>query len=123
LNRKLRLTVDLYRHELDFVSPNNIYDETRTGIRLSLDRALWSDFLIGTISYSVEDVGIALNSGFHNWVEKDSGTPPVPTAIMPNVPKTILAETGEQLFQRVGTTLAYDTRNSTRLPNHGQRTE
>ena len=26
-------------------------------------------------------------------------------------------------IQRFGATLAYDTRNSTRLPNHGQRTE
>ena len=64
LNRKLSLGVDLYRHQLNFESPNNIYDETRTGVRLSLTRALWSDFLIGSVSYTLEDVGISLNSGF-----------------------------------------------------------
>jgi outer membrane protein insertion porin family len=58
LNRKLALGVDLYRHQLNFESPNNIYDETRTGVRLSLTRALWSDFLIGSVSYTIEDVGI-----------------------------------------------------------------
>ena len=31
LNRKLSLGVDFYRHQLDFESPNNIYDETLTG--------------------------------------------------------------------------------------------
>jgi outer membrane protein insertion porin family len=123
LNRKLSLNVDLYRHELDFVSPNNIYDETRTGVRLSLERALWSDFLIGSVSYSIEDVGIALNSPFHGGLEKLTGNPPVPTHIHPNVPSEIMSQLGDHFYQRFGGTLAYDTRNSTRLPNHGQRTE
>ena len=65
LNRKLPFGVDLYRHQLNFESPNNIYDETRTGLRLSLTRALWSDFFIGSVSYTLEDVGIDLNGGFH----------------------------------------------------------
>ncbi len=67
LNRKLALGVDLYRHQLNFESPNNIYDETRTGVRLSLTRALWSDFLIGSVSYTLEDVGINLVSPYHGW--------------------------------------------------------
>jgi outer membrane protein insertion porin family len=117
LNRKLSFGVDLYRHQLDFESPNNIFDETRTGMRLSLTRALWSDFFIGSISYTLEDVGISLNSGFNG-----------PMAVFPNfiprnVPQAILDETGDHLYQRFGGTLAYDTRNSTQLPNHGQRTE
>ncbi len=124
LNRKLSLGVDLYRHQLDFESPNNIYDETRTGMRLSLTRALWSDFLIGSVSYTIEDVGIALNSGWHGRIYD-------PSSIFtggsgddtPNVPQAILDQTGDQVFQRFGITLAYDTRNSTQLPNHGQRTE
>jgi outer membrane protein insertion porin family len=126
LNRKLALGVDLYRHQLNFESPNNIYDESRTGIRLSLTRALWSDFFIGSISYTAEDVGIALNSGWHN----DKVLPAPPPAIPPspvltpaNVPKDILEQTGDHIYNRLGTTLAYDTRNSTQLPNHGQRTE
>src|SRR5580704_13771790 len=67
LNRKLSLGIDLYRHQLQYESPNNIFDEDRTGMRLSLTRALWSDFFIGSISYTVEDVGISLNSPFHDW--------------------------------------------------------
>ena len=65
LNRKLSFGVDLYRDQLDFESPNNIYDETRTGMKLSLTRALGSDFLLGTLSYGIEDVGISLNGGWH----------------------------------------------------------
>jgi len=123
LNRKLALGVDLYRHQLNFESPNNIYDEARTGMRLSLTRALWSDFFIGSISYTLEDVGISLNSGFHGNETKLAGSPPVPTVIPRNVPNAILDQTGDNLYNRFGITLAYDTRNSVQLPNHGQRTE
>ncbi len=41
----------------------------------------------------------------------------------PNVPNAILDQVGDNFYQRLGTSLAYDTRNSTQLPNHGQRTE
>ena len=119
LNRKLALGVDLFRHQLNFESPNNIYDETRTGGKVSLTRALGSDFLIGSVSYTVEDIGISLNSGWHGG--EYSGNPP--QVVTPNVPNAILAQVGDNLYQRVGTSIAYDTRNSTQLPNHGQRTE
>jgi outer membrane protein insertion porin family len=124
-NRKLSLDVDLYRHEMDYESPNNIYDETRTGARLSLTRALWSDFLIGSVSYTIEDVGISLNGGFYDSYEGLVGAPPFvfPVTIPANVPQAILDQTGDHLFHRFGTSLAYDTRNSVQLPNGGQRTE
>ncbi|MGA2245193.1 MAG: outer membrane protein assembly factor BamA [Verrucomicrobiota bacterium] len=121
LNRKLSLGVDLYRRELDFESPNNIYDETRTGAKISLTRALGSDFLIGSLSYNPEDVGISLNSGWHNAnpnIITTNGTPQTR-----NVPNAILNQVGDQFFNRFGGSLAYDTRNSVQLPNHGQRTE
>jgi len=124
LNRKLALGVDLYRHQMNYESPNNIYDETRTGARVSLTRALGSDFLIGSVSYTLEDVGINLNSGFY---DSHIGPPPgylqFPANISANVPAAILSQVGDHLFQRFGASLAYDTRNSNRLPNHGQRTE
>ena len=120
LDRKLTLGVDLYEHQLNFESPNNIYDKTLTGGKVSLTRALGSDFLIGSVSYSPEDVRISLNNGWHGWQYK--GTP-VPTTITPNVPDAILSQVGESFYQRFGGSLAYDTRNNTRLPNHGQRTE
>ena len=66
LNRKLSLGVDIYRHQLDFESPNNIFDETRTGVRLSLKRAHCGAISSSAaISYTIEDVGISLNGGFH----------------------------------------------------------
>jgi len=117
LNHKLSLGVDLYRHQLDFESPNNIFNESRTGMKLSLTRALGSDFLIGSVSYTIEDVGISLNGGWHDW------EPTLPIWTPPNVPQAILDETGDHFYQRFGASLAYDTRNSTLLPNHGQRSE
>jgi outer membrane protein insertion porin family len=120
LGHKLALGVDLYLHELQFESPNNIYDERRLGARVSLTRALWTDFLIGSVSTTVEQVGINLNSGWHDNV---------PTGNLPglvsgaNVPNAILEQTGDHLYERLGSSLAYDTRNSVELPNHGQRTE
>jgi outer membrane protein insertion porin family len=121
LNRKLALGVDLYRHQLNFESPNNIYDETRTGVRLSLTRALWSDFFIGSVSYTLEDVGIDLVSPYHG--NETIKSPIVPTQVPANTPSAILGQTGDHLYNRFGVSLAYDTRNSVQLPNHGQRTE
>jgi outer membrane protein insertion porin family len=110
LNRKLSLGVDFYRHQLDFESPNDIYDESQSGVRLSLSRALWSDFLIGSVSYTFEQIGISLNNPY-------TVNPPS------NTPESILQQVGPHDYSRFGTSLAYDTRNSTQLPNHGQRTE
>jgi outer membrane protein insertion porin family len=120
MNRKLKLDVDLYRRQWDFQSPNNIYDETLTGASISLTRALWSDFLLGTIGYTIEDVGISLNSGWHGL---EDNRPFVPPLIPPNVPDAILEQTGDHLFHRFNASIAYDTRNSVELPNGGQRTE
>ena len=103
LGRKLALGVDLYHRQLDFNSVNSLYNESRTGARVSLTKALGSDFLIGSLSTTVENVGIK----------------GVPT----NAPPSILAGQGDKLLFRFGGSLAYDTRNSTMLPNHGQRTE
>ena len=119
LNRKLALGVDLYRHVLNYESPNNIFNENRTGGRLSLTRALGSDYLIGSVNYTVEQIGITLNDGWHGeqpWVTDPGGAEP-------NVPNAILNDVGENLYQRLGGSIAYDTRNSTRQPNRGQRTE
>jgi outer membrane protein insertion porin family len=119
LDRKLSLGVDLYRRELDFESPNNIFDETRTGAKISLTRALWIDSLIGSVSLNPEDVGISLQSGYYTGPYTSGGT----YYANSNVPEAIRDQLGDNYFTRFGSSLAYDTRNSTQLPNHGQRTE
>ena len=135
LGRKLALSVEAFHHEASFQSENDLYDESRTGLSLGLERALGSDFLRGSIGYTLEDVGIDLTSGNHGplYTSKpgpgspfgDPGSPGGGTAteIPANVPDAILQETGHHLLNRFRTSLAYDTRNSVRLPNKGQRTE
>lgn len=119
LNRKLALGVNLYRDFFRFDSPNDVFNEARTGFRTSLTRnLLGSDFLTGTVFYNLEDVGIFLNPGWHGYKNT------LPTATPPNVPNAILQQTGDHLFNRFGGTLSYDTRNSAiGLPNGGQLTE
>jgi outer membrane protein insertion porin family len=117
MGRKLALDVYLFHHQYNYASPSGIYDETRTGGKVSLTRALGSDFLIGSVSYTAEQVGIDLRSGWHGW----ENTFPVHTP--PNVPNDILDQVGDSFYQRLGSSLAYDTRNSVKLPNRGQRSE
>jgi outer membrane protein insertion porin family len=140
LGHKLALGVDLYYRDLAYFSLDNMYDIVRGGARVSLTRALGSDYLIGSVSYTLEDVNIRLNPGFSGPTEAQSslgppgiGTTPGPigpgglpgsTFVVPgNVPDAILAEQGWHLYSRLGASLAYDTRNSVQLPNKGQRTE
>jgi outer membrane protein insertion porin family len=125
LGRKISFGVELYHRDLDFQSDDDMYTETRTGGRLSLTKALWSDYLIGSVSYTLENVGIDLNSGFHDdrtIVEIDESGRPIVRVQPRNVPQAILDEEGDSLVSKVGLSLAYDTRNSVLLPDAGQRT-
>jgi outer membrane protein insertion porin family len=79
LGHKLALGVDLYYRDLNFQSLDNIYDEIRGGGKVSLTRALGSDFLIGSASYTLENVGIRLNSGFHDDENIPVANPASPT--------------------------------------------
>jgi outer membrane protein insertion porin family len=120
LGRKLALGVDLYRRQLNFQSLESLYDESRTGGHLSLTRALGSDFLIGSVGYRLEQVGIRFNgNNSTNSYPTDLPGLPAPQSIPPD----LLAESGDSLVSKIETSLAYDTRNSTTLPNKGQRTE
>jgi outer membrane protein insertion porin family len=104
LDRKLAFGVDLYYRELGFYS--DLYDQRNVGAKFSLTRALGSDFLIGSVSYTIEDVGII-------DVDHDS-------------PEAILDSKGDHLLNRFGTSIAYDTSNAGNyglLPNGGQRSE
>ncbi len=125
LGRKLALGVDLYYRDLNFQSVDDLYTETRAGIRLSLTRALWSDFLIGSIYYNIENVGIHLDNDQHGdeQILVTDGREQKYVFNPSNTPEAILDESGYSILSRVGFTLAYDTRNSTMLPDAGQRTE
>jgi outer membrane protein insertion porin family len=129
LDRKLQLSIDLFYHDYAFLSPNNIFEETHAGAKVGLERALGSEFLRGGISVAIEDVSEMLTSsailpfiapqpaigrGLPAFVENPG-----------NVPKTIRDQVngGDDLLTRFGSSLAYDTRNSVRLPDKGQRTE
>ena len=102
LERKLQLGVDLYHRNLSFQSA--LYDQNQTGAHIGLSRTLGSDFLIGGLNYTIENVGIKFNN---------------PAAASPQ----LLQDAGDQLISRVGASLAYDTRGGGFLPNRGQRTE
>ncbi len=104
LEKKLQLGVDLYHRQLNFVSTADLYDERRTGARLSLARALGTENLIGTVSYTIENVGI---------VNVDHA----------RASQIIIDEEGNRLVSKVGMSLAYDTRNNVLQPEKGQRTE
>ncbi len=83
---------------------------------------------MGSISYTLEDVGILFNGSAHGPLIVPQpgllGRPhPTYVVVPPTAPQTLLKEGGYALLSRVGTSLAYDTRNSVLLPNKGQRTE
>lgn len=115
LGRKLELSVDLYHRELNFQSIQDLYDERRTGGRIGLTRALGSEYLRGTIGYRLEDVGI----NFNGYAAREQNAPD----IRPKIPNRLLIEEGDTLLSKVDLALAYDTRNSTLLPDKGQLTE
>lgn len=100
-NKKLAFSVDLYHRELQYYS--DYYDTVQTGVKFALTRALWNDFWIGSVSYTIENIGIT-----HV------------TDIAPYEIKNF--EAGYRLVSKVGASIAYDTRNSSFLPTHGQRT-
>lgn len=114
LDRKLAFGVELYHRDLGFVS--DVYDQRQTGAKLSLTRALGSDFLIGTLSYTVENVQIYNLPGLQT-------NPAPPPALRDPVSPAIRQEEGSRTVSKIGAALAYDTRNSSFLPDGGQRTE
>lgn len=101
LGRKLAFGTQLYYRELNFYS--DIYDISQIGARFSLTRTLGSDFLLGSLSYTLENIGI--------------------DNVDPTAPKVIRDEEGDRLASKVGASLAYDTRNNALIPDRGQRTE
>ncbi|HPU56084.1 MAG TPA: outer membrane protein assembly factor BamA, partial [Verrucomicrobiota bacterium] len=114
LGRHLQLALDLYHQERHFLSVEDLYDETRTGGRIGITRALGSEFLIGSFGYRIENVGI----DFNGFARKEQGLPD-----FRSIPERLLIEEGDALLSKIDLSLAVDTRNSPTLPDKGQRTE
>ena len=134
LNRKLSLGVDLYYRDLDFLS--DLYSQTQLGGSVSLTRALWSDFVIGRASYTLESIGLHFNDGLHpdkqvipigartNVVNGTNVVIPAHSFTnYPNVSQSLFDERGTRLVSKVGMALAYDNRNHALLPSRGARIE
>jgi outer membrane protein insertion porin family len=99
-DQKLELETSLYHSQLNFQS--TLYDVTRTGARIGLRRTLFgSDFIIGGVSYTIEQVGI-----------DDVSTSA----------RSILDEEGDRLVSKIGPSISFDTRGGGRLPTQGQIT-
>jgi outer membrane protein insertion porin family len=122
LQRKLKLDVNLFYRDLNFLSVENLYHEVDGGVSLGLTRALGSDFLIGGIGYSLQNIGILfydLSTG-----STTTGTPgQIYPGIPVNVPQALLDEAGYSLVSSFNASIAYDTRHGVQLPDRGQRTE
>jgi outer membrane protein insertion porin family len=86
LDRKLKLATDLFHREFQFVSDD--YDERRTGARLNFTKALWTDFLRGSVGYTIENVGI---------IDVEDDASPV-----------IKAEEGNTLVSKITDSLVYE---------------
>jgi len=125
LGKKLALGIEIFHHEYGFQSLQSLYTEDHTGIEFSLSRALPTPRLlekilgpgdlVGSVHYSLDQIGILLNF--------QTNSVPIPPKVNTNAPQDILAQNGFSLMTKVGGSLSYDTRNSTRLPDHGQKTE
>ncbi|MEN9574667.1 MAG: hypothetical protein RL514_2522 [Verrucomicrobiota bacterium] len=101
LDRKLSFGVDLYHRNTSFQS--SLYDEVQSGMRLNLERALWSDFVRGNTSYTIENVGIK---------NVDAAASP-----------ELKAEEGTQFVSKIGAGITYDTRRGGMVPTGGHRVE
>lgn len=101
LDRKLAFGVDIYHRNTSFQS--SLYDEVQSGMRLSLERALWTDFFRGNVSYTVEDVGIK--------------------NVDPAASPELKSEAGTQIVSKIGASITYDTRTGGMIPSGGHRVE
>lgn len=99
--RKLSLSTDLYWRQINYYSDE--YEEEIMGGKVGLARTLWNDSWIGSIAYSLENVDIK--------------------EVTSKAPYVIRQDQGANLISKVMPSIAYDTRNSTKLPDRGQRTE
>jgi outer membrane protein insertion porin family len=127
LGKRLSFGVDLFHRQIYYNSLHNDFYETFDGGTLSLTKALGSQFLRGTLSYTMENAHLAIAPGYEpfnttNGYPTTGGLYEATSIFPPTVSTNIEAERGSYLISKVGLTLTYDTRNNYRDPNAGQET-
>jgi outer membrane protein insertion porin family len=134
LGKRLIFSADLFHRDIYYASVNNQYNETFDGGTFSLTKDISGIFnlpaksLRGTVSYTLEDAHIAINSGYTtnsstNFANSAGGLFQTNQIVGPNISTNIYDTHGSYLENKIGLTLAYDTRNNLNLPNSGQHTE
>jgi len=98
--RKLIFNQDFYHRELNFQS--TLYNERRTGSSTSFTRPLGTERLRGTLSYTLENVGIL--------------------DVSPAASPAIKEEEGETLISEVGLRFDFDQRSGGMMANRGYKT-
>ncbi|MGA0410046.1 MAG: BamA/OMP85 family outer membrane protein, partial [Limisphaerales bacterium] len=94
-DRKLEFEQNFYHRELNYVS--RVFDERRTGLKSGLRKTLGSDFIIGGVDYTFENIGIF--------------------DVEPTASQFFQDQEGDSLISRLGTSLSYDTRGGGFLPD------
>ena len=128
LGKRLSFGVDLFHRQIYYNSLHNEFAETFDGGTISLTKALLgSQFLKGTVSYTMEAAHLSINSGYEpyettNYYATAGGLYEGESYNPPGVSSAILAERGSYLISKAGVTLEYDTRNNLKMPNAGQDT-
>jgi len=136
LDRKLRLSVDLYHREIQYYS--RYFEQHQTGARLGLSRKLWNDFTSGGVNFTFESIGIHDRSYFSDMLaEHDmltnglakghpdglSSNPFDWTYDMGRLEQGELSELNhDRLVSKLGLFFAYDTLNAL-VPSRGQFTQ
>ena len=136
LDRKLRLSVDLYHREIQYYS--RYFEQHQTGARLGLSRKLWNDFTSGGVSFTFESIGIHDRSYFSDMLAEhdiltnglakghpdDLSANPFDWAYdMDRLEQGELSELNhDRLVSKLGLFFAYDTLNAL-VPSRGQFTQ
>ena len=127
--KRLTFNVDLFHRFNYYDSLNSQYTETFDGGTISLTKALgFGDRLRGTVSYTAEQVHVAINSGFTtntatNYdVTAPNGLRQPQALIGPNISTNIFDERGSTFISKIGFSLAYDARNNYQQPTSGSQT-
>jgi outer membrane protein insertion porin family len=142
MDRKQRLSVDLYHREIQYYS--RYYEQHQTGIKLGFARKLWDDFTSGGVNLTFESVGIFDSSSYSDMLKEHdmltnglakgydlprehpdslSANPFDWTFDMDRLHQGELAElNNDRLVSKLGLFFAYDTLNHGLMPSRGQFT-